>query len=239
MDNMEMDAAPKKQSLVSKVMWGGLITGAVIAVAAVVGFVFFPEQAGYLLEAAKSGVAATFNAIASIAGAVGDKMGISATTQESIYNTFSDAGKSVSNTVGTYDSDLVKRTAKMAADASNTASQSQWLGWVPFTGDSAAHARAGIAAEVASEAAQQGTGLVKFIINHKIISLIGAAIGGKAISNAIDSRGENEERQQINAESRESFALREDMKKMQAIMVARAKAAGYEPAMAMAQPTRG
>lgn len=72
--------------------------------------------------------------------------------------------------------------------------------------------------------------------------LAGAAIATVGLTQLFSdgSSNENAERHsQAHHEAKESFAIREDMRKMQTVMMARMKAAGHEPAMAMAaQPTR-
>ena len=57
-------------------------------------------------------------------------------------------------------------------------------------------------------------------------------------SDGSSNQNENAQRHSEHyTEAKESFAAREDMRKMQAVMMARMKAAGHEPAMAMgAQP---
>lgn len=66
-----------------------------------------------------------------------------------------------------------------------------------------------------------------------------AAVGVSALFSD-SSQNENAERHSLaHHEAKESFAIREDMRKMQTVMMARMKAAGHEPAMAMAaQPAR-
>ena len=67
--------------------------------------------------------------------------------------------------------------------------------------------------------------------------IAGAAMSLTGLSYLLSdsSQNENAERHaQTHHEAKESFAIREDMRKMQTVMMARMKASGHEPAMAMA-----
>ena len=87
-----------------------------------------------------------------------------------------------------------------------------------------------------SSATMEGIGLI-------IQKVAGAVIAGMGLSYLFSdgTQNENSDRHaERYSEAKESFALREDMRKQQAVMIARMKAAGHEPAMAMAnQPQMG
>jgi hypothetical protein len=70
--------------------------------------------------------------------------------------------------------------------------------------------------------------------------IAGAAMVATGISAMLgDHSSDNADRHaQAHSEARESFAVREDMRKMQAVMMARMKAAGHEPALAVSAPGR-
>ena len=72
----------------------------------------------------------------------------------------------------------------------------------------------------------------------RVIGAMIAFSGASYLFSDGSSQNENAQRHSENyTEAKESFAAREDMRKMQAVMIARMKAAGHEPAMAMgAQP---
>lgn len=84
-----------------------------------------------------------------------------------------------------------------------------------------------IASKVASVAA--------FVVENKALS-IGTAAGAGALA-ASTSMMHQETAPRVSAEE-ESFAMREDMRRMQALMMARMQAQGYEPAVALAQNGR-
>ncbi|MBY0408048.1 MAG: hypothetical protein K2Q01_10175 [Rickettsiales bacterium] len=77
-------------------------------------------------------------------------------------------------------------------------------------------------------------------IGKVLLKIGGIAMAITGISYLLGSKGSDHEKQHAERyhEARESFALREDMRKMQTVMQMRMQAQGYEPAM-VGQPARG
>ena len=79
-----------------------------------------------------------------------------------------------------------------------------------------------------TEEAMKGIGLI-------VQKVAGAVIAGIGLSYLFSDKSQNENAERHAehfSEAKESFAVREDMRKMQTVMMARMKAAGHEPAMA-------
>lgn len=93
---------------------------------------------------------------------------------------------------------------------------------------------------------ERGVGAVTAFIGKGIGSLIAKVAGGVIAVMGLNylvngkSSGDNhaQEHAERFAEQKEAFAVREDIRRMQAVMVARMQAAGHEPAMSGA-PQRG
>ena len=66
----------------------------------------------------------------------------------------------------------------------------------------------------------------------KAVGIVAAVAGATYLLS--DSKDTSDEGVGYRREEQESFAAREDMRKMQAVMIARMQAAGYQPAMALA-----
>jgi hypothetical protein len=88
----------------------------------------------------------------------------------------------------------------------------------------------------AGGAAGTGSALVTALTGTVAREVAGAALlgGGIMYFSGEKDRKNAAVEQNVAAAEGNSFAMREDMRKMQALMVARAQAAGYQPAMAMA-----
>lgn len=84
--------------------------------------------------------------------------------------------------------------------------------------------------EVAKEAGNWMTSGIGWLVT-KVAGAVAVVMGANYLLS--DKKESHEtQRAQQHHEARESFALREDMRKMQAVMVARMQASGHEPAMA-------
>ena len=75
--------------------------------------------------------------------------------------------------------------------------------------------------------------LARLVAENKEIAIASAAGAGAVIGAAAHGKRQEPDLEEI------SFAAREDTRRMQALMVARMQAQGYEPAMAMAGQSRG
>lgn len=79
-------------------------------------------------------------------------------------------------------------------------------------------------------------------IGAVITKVAGAAMAFTGLRYLLSDKSESENAErhaQAYHEAKESFAIREDMRKMQAVMLARMQAAGHQPAMDMAQAQQG
>jgi len=224
-DKTPAETQPKR-SLMSKIAWGTLVVGAGVAIAAIVGFVFFPV--------------ATKNVIDGIA------------------SLFGESGKTfVDNVLGRFDVSSVNEAAKTITPAANEVARTQagliteetgrgWLGWVnneayntassAASGAQAALKTAEATLDRTTRAAIAGsTGLIKFIMDHKIIASAAAALSAYGLANASSKNDLPPPR----PEAAESFAIKEDMRKMQHLMMLRAAYAGNPQAQAMLQQQQG
>lgn len=78
--------------------------------------------------------------------------------------------------------------------------------------------------------------IANYIVEHKALTIASAGVAGGLAVTAKEalSSGKHEDSMET-----ESFAMKEDMRRMQALMMARMAATGYQPAIAANQPSRG
>lgn len=237
-------------SLKSKIAWGALIGGAGVAVAAVVGFTFFPEAAGATLEAVKTALTAGYDKIGDFGAWMtenvigrGEEGGVRAVTQDAltgVYNSIREMGVWIStNVVGTMkDPELLSKVTTETTPGWFSSLVAPYAG-TPYHAGAILADSAQRAVDAKVMAGDAATGLVKFIMNHKIISAAGAGLGAYAVANMSSEAAKQQEYAAHAAQMKESFAVREDMRKMQAVMTMRAALAGHPQAQALMAQQNG
>ncbi len=217
----------------SKIKWGALIAGAGIAVAAVVGFVFFPDAAYGAVETIKQLLTNSYNAVGDAGTWVLEKI-FGGTEPGTVGGALYSAGNSVFETVksaGTWIGDkviggLTPEAAQHVKDLGKQAAELVASGDITEAEKKFAEASF---SEIAKPATTQG--LIGFIMNHKLISTAAAALGAYGLSKHLGSKNEFP---LPRSEADESFAMKEDMRRMESLLAMRAAYAGY-PQDAMQQ----
>lgn len=206
------------------VSWGKIIAGAAIAAGAVAVFVVEPSWGAKILESTKEAATYVYDKLGDAAawawdkvvGAADPKLATEVSKQATVVANLEDATRAAS--------ELVSQTTGPAAE-----SAAQAKGLLESTFEAA---KKGLAT---SEAAleKSAKGLFGFAVQNKALAIGAGAIAGGLLATGTHSKAAKAHRQEM-SERQESFALKEDMRRMQALMAARMMAQGYQPAMALA-----